>query len=270
VQFFTRETGTDASLGNVLIEAQRLINGTFTTITQATTDDSGSTFMWLDTSQTYKFIFTKTGYTTATANSIPGVTSYTVKLERDVDTKDYIDGINVMFTPSLEKIQSDSIINFKTFITGVSITSMTYQLLDENGTVIYTKTSTNPTGTTFNRTLNVSGYSTLTQKITYIVDGITNIKQKTYTITTIDSENFLSFMKSFNDTTDEGTNIFIWIVMFISIGGAFMIGKQIGQPTLFVIVTVGFFAFVEWMPLVYFGVLTFSSIIFWMAFGGTK
>ena len=270
VQFFTRETGTDANLDGVLIEAQQLINGSFVTITQATTDDSGATFMWLDISKSFKFIFSKTGYVTATSNSIPGVTSYTIKMQSDVDAREYIDGVNVMFLPSLTTLDDQTNQTFKTFITGPSISLMTYELIDQNGTVVYTSTSTNPTGTTFQVSLNVTPYDTLTQKITYVVDGTTNVKQRVYEIININSTNFLNYLRAFNVTTDVGTQIFIWLVLVITLGGAFLVGAKVGSPSLFVIATAGFWAYVDWIPLPYFGVITFTAIIFWMAFGGTK
>jgi hypothetical protein len=85
----------------------------------------------------------------------------------------------------------------------------------------------------------------------------------------IDSENFLAFLKSFKNSSSESDQIFKWLVMVFSIGASYLITRNAPGGALFVMIPIGFFAFVGWMPAVFAGVISISAIILWMA-GGSR
>ncbi len=271
IQFTTLEFGSSDPIENVIIEAQQLINGSFVTVSQANTDATGQTFMNLDPTISYLFIFTKEGFITATINAIPGTLSYTIRLRLSIEEFGFADGVGYQFTPVGNLLFVPDNFNFTGLISGTSISLSTYTLTDQNGTILFTDNSTNPTGTTFTTVLellNTTNITTITATITYIKDSTTTTVSKSYDITTLTNTSFVGIAQAYALNTDEESQLNRWFIMIVAIAGGLLAGRLVnlnatGAGLLMVPIT-GFFLFIGWMPINYFAVLSAASLFFFV------
>lgn len=258
VTFTTREFGTDQLLSEVIIEAQQLVNGTFTTVSQAITDESGQTFMNLDVSEEYKFIFTKDSFVTGTSFAIPQVTSYLISLKQVTTAFSFINGVSYQLLPINSVIITNNNITFSAFVSSSGLTFTNFSVITNNGTILFNATSTNPTGTTFTFTveiLNITNVTTLTSVLFYNKDGLVDSVSQTYTLQNLINGSFIAIANEYNDDDSEDAKLFRWFIMVIGIAASLMAGRVIGVNTtgaaLLIIPVVYFFNFIGWMPLNY-------------------
>ena len=272
--FTVTDKSTGSALSGVEIEVQRLINSSYVTLGQKTTTGTGQTYFYLDSSYEYKVIFTKGGYVTATAQTIPTVTTYNVKLVESSSTYSYVEGVSYAFTPSFASLYSGNSYNFTGFISGDGFTTTYYSLTLGNGTIIYSTTSSNPSGTTFNfsnyfvnNTLNTT---TITANLTYLKDGDFSSIYKTYTVYTLDNNTILQQGQVLGDDDSENSKIFRWLVIMTVITAILVAGTAVGIKTLnlMVIPAMVFFTFIGWIPWTIAAVASFISLVFYI--GGSR
>lgn len=271
ITFKTLEFGSSDPVQDVLIEAQQLINGTFITISQGNTDATGQTFMNLDALVSYKFIFTKDGFVTATINAIPGTLDYTIRLRFSIEEFSFADGVGYQFLPSNVLLFIPDNFTFSGLVSGTSISLSTFTLTDQNGFVLFTDSSTNPTGTTFStiiELLNTTNITTITSTITYVKDSTTTTVNKLYTVTSLTNTSFIGVAQNYGLNTDEESQLTRWFMMVIGLSAGLVAGRLLNLNAtgsgLLMIPIAGFFMFIGWMPLSYFSVLAAGSLFFFI------
>lgn len=270
ILFNTRDSVNDKPLGIVLIEVQQLINGSLVTLVQAQTSDDGQAFVYLDPSKEYQFIFTKTGYDQTIVNSIPGVTSYIARLQETGVEFDFFTDVNTIFYPSSSVLYNNQTYNLSAFITGSSLTSIVYSVYDQNDTLLFTQTSTNPTGTTFTFEFTPNGSITsIRQVITYYRNGDSATEQANYKVVTL-SDSFIQFLKNdFVTDKTEDSSIVRWLVMILTIGSTYLIAQTvIAAGGLVSAIVIGFFVWIAWIPTPIGAVLGFGALVLWL--GGRR
>jgi len=271
ITFTVLEFGSSDPLPLVTIEAQQLINGSFVTISQAQTDNTGKTFMNLDVLEEYTFVISKDGFLTAVINAIPGTVSYTIRLRLEVEAFIFADGVSYSLSPLTSLLFVPDNFTFTAIISGTSITLSTYTLTSDNGTVLFTATSTNPTGTTFTTTLellNSTNITTIIADLTYVRNALTTSITREYTIARLDNTTFIAIAQSFALQKDEDSNLLRWFLMIATIAGGLLAGRLLNLNAtgsgLIIIPIVFFFVFVQWMPLNYGVALAGASIFFFV------
>lgn len=273
VTFTVQDKATSASLDNVLIELQALINGTYTTLNQKYSSSSGQAFFYVDITQSYKVIFTRSGYVTATAFTIPGTTSYTVKLESSSTSYSYIDGISYNIIPSNTLVVENQSYSFGAFISGTGLTQTYFKLYWGNGTTIYSSSSTNPTGTTFGYSyllpLNPNS-SNIYINLTYIKDGVTQQIIKTYDVTVYNNASFMDTLIAYGDDTSDDAMILKWFIIMVVGTILTVMGATLGiqSVNLLLIPFVAFLTLVGWLSWAYAAVII--TIILILFVGGRK
>lgn len=257
VNFDVLEYGSSTPLVGVDLEAQYLISGSWTTIAQAQTTDTGSTYMFLDVSKEYRILLSKDGYLSSTLSTTPGTTDYTIRLKSAGTLYEYVDGINYGFSPTSSALYLNNNYTFNGIISGSSISQTTYSLITNNGTVLYSSTSTNPTGTTYSYYYdlgNTSTYTSLTATITYTVDGVTTTRTKLYSI--FGSSNAIQAAKDFGGETDEESKLFRFLVILAVEVGALILGRAFA-------ISISYFPVIALIPLTGFMMIDWLSIIYW-------
>lgn len=271
-QFTVLSQDTGAALANVLIEVQELINTSYITASSKLTGDNGKTYFYLDSSKEYKIIFSKDEYVTATAFTIPTVTTYTVKLTGDSTTFNYVNEVSYSFKPSEYLLQNNESYNFIGFISGDSLTSSNFSIVLNNGTTIYTNSNVNPTGTTYNYSYTipaVANFTQMTMTINYIIDGELFTVSKEYKVITLNEDSFIKTMQNFAESNTEESNLWKWFIVMVStvlvlISGAFL-GTSV--PLLIIPLWV-FFSFVGWVDFTFTAVISVVALI--MFLGGRR
>jgi hypothetical protein len=266
VIFVVNDLGTNNKLENVTVEAQQLVNGTYSVVGQCLTDSAGQCFLQLDSSEAYKIIFTKDNYVTATANTIPTITNYNVNLQTTTNVFDFSDGLSYMFLPGQANIYTGVNTNFSAFVSGLDITLIEYRLYDDLNNTFYSDNSTNPTGATFTQVLNVSNSTNATKVYQYlriVSNGESRILTDEYFIRTLDNSSFFAQSQSFANNEGENPELVRFFIMMIVTALSIAAGSQIiGGGTglsLFIIPVVLGFAFLGWLPSSYAGVLTVGA-----------
>jgi len=150
-----QDSSNSNALESVLVEIQTLYNGTYVTLGQKLTTGSGQTYFYLDPNLIYKLILSKDSYVSLTAETIPEIYSYTIRLDKTSTSYTYIDDLSYTFLPSFSELTINQTYNFSGFISGSSFTLIEYELYYSNGTIIYQTSSTNPTGNTFTYEYNI-------------------------------------------------------------------------------------------------------------------
>ncbi len=271
VTFEVRQFGSEILLDTVLIEAQQLVNGSFQTVSQAITDESGTTFILLDASEEYKFIFTKDGFVSGTTFAIPGVTSYFVTLRTLATAFGFIDGISYLLLPTNSILITNLNHSFSGFLSGTGLTFMSLTLTSDNGTVLFTDNSTNPTGTTFATTLellNSTSIISITADLSYVKDSVTNSIIQLYTLQNITNGSIIAIAKNFNNDESEDAQLGRWFIMIITIAGSVLVGRIVGVNTtgagLMIIPVVYLFNSLNWMPLNYAFTISLAAGVFFL------
>lgn len=273
ITFTVQDKATSAVLGNVLIELQSLINGSYTTLSQKYSSGSGTAFFYVDITDSYKVIFTKDGYVSATAVTIPGTASYTVKLESSTTAYTYIDGVSYKITPDNTLLVENSSYEFGGFISGTGITQMYFNLYWGNGTSIYSSSSTNPTGTTFGYSYQLPfnpNSSNIYINLTYIKDGTSKQILKTYDIIVYNNASFIDTMINYGGDDSDDAMILKWFIIMVVAVIITVMGTNLGMQSvnLLIIPFVAFLAYVGWLEWTYSAVIVAVTLILFV--GGKK
>lgn len=267
--FVAQQSQASVGLSGVLIELQKLINGSFVTIQQAFTGATGESFIQTDASQSYLFVFSKDGFVSATAQSIPEVLEYAVSLSSTAETFSYIDDISFSFTPIATVLDTNYTETFTGFISGTGFTSITFNVYDQNNTLLYTATSTNPTGTTFSTDIFLDNVTSLIKsEIIYIVDGVSKIVSQEYEIKQVDG--FIKTSKNYAENSDFTSKFFRFIVIMILIVSSLAIsqGDNLQEISLFVIPAFAFLSYIDFIAWYQAAALSVLAIVFYI--GGKK
>ena len=274
VTFTITDFDTRNFLEDVTIEARAIVNNSETTIQQTKTSASGVSYLILDTLVDYNFYFSKEGYTQAVIESIPGVTSYNIRLKKEAISFAFVNGVNVRYFPQTEIVYKNTTYTYKAQVQGESITSTTYTLYDNLNNTIYTSSSTNPTGSSFEYAYNLplsSNVTKLYQKIVYSINGntFTDIKEyKVYTLSSTDIENILSFGQS----TDEESQFIKFFVILIAYIITILIGMNFqftqNYVSMLTLLPTVLFTWFGWIPLLYGTVIFIATIALYI--GGNK
>jgi hypothetical protein len=267
--FVAQQSQASVGLSGVLIELQKLINGTFVTIQQAFTGATGESFIQTDASQSYLFVFSKDGFVSATAQSIPEVLEYAVSLSSTSETFSYIDDVSFSFTPITTVLDTNYTETFTGFISGTGFTSIIFNVYDQNDTLLYTDTSTNPTGTTFSTDIFINNVTSLIKtEIIYIVDGVSKTVIQQYEIKQVSG--FIVTSKDYAENTDFTSKFIRFIVIMILVVSSLAIsqGDNIQEISLFVIPAFAFLAYVGFILWYQASALSVLAIVFYL--GGKK
>lgn len=271
IQFTVLEFGNDKPLEGVVIDVRQLINGSFVTVSQGETDSSGRTYINLDPSQSYEFVFSKDGFVSAVVNSIPGTLTYTIRLKLETELFAFIDGVSYQLLPTNNILFIDEPVTFKAFISDTSITLTTYTITDDLGNTLFTDSSTNPTGTSFEfdfTPTEAQNISKIFVRLSYTKNSITNTISKDYDVVLFNETSSIGILKNFGDNSDEDSQITRWLIMVVAIAAGILAGRLVGANTtgagLLMIPITAFFAFIGWMPVTYFGVLSAASMFFFV------
>jgi len=250
--FTLQDTTTSAYIEGVIVEVQKLINGTYTTLVQKKTSGSGLVYFNLDPSQEYKVIFSKSNYVSAVATTIPLTKTYTVKLAQTSTAFEYIDSLSYSITPVSTTLETNTTYSFGAFISDTSFTSTAFSLKYGNGTEIYSSSSLNPSGTTYNYNYKIPATTNQTNIIitlTYIKDGVTKHITKTYDIHTILAGSFIETFQKYGSNTDEDSTIIRWLIMMMIIATILIFGSFIGSPQLNLLImpVILFLTYINWL-----------------------
>lgn len=270
VTFNVKDFYSNLPLENVLVEAKRIINDRKVTVQQTLTSSNGITYMNLDITKDYEFIFTKAGYAMANVNSIPTTTTYTIKLKPDVSTYEYIDGINFKISPKESIIFAPDNINFTAFISGSGISISSISITDQDNNLLFSDSSTEPTGTTFSfykEFLNTTNITHVNILLTYVVNGNTKEYYKTYDVLLLNDNEIVSFINLGKDKTEE-TQLFKFFVMItifaaVIIGFRRLDGLKDYVSGILILPTI-IFIFIEWISPLYGTILILALMLLTM------
>jgi len=270
IKFFVADA-SQASVGlrGVLIELQKLINGSWVTIQQGLTGDSGESFIQTDATESFLFIFSKDGFVSATAQSIPGVLDYSVTLSPVSEIFDYVDDISFSFTPIETNLNSNQTLNFTGFISGTGFTSSQFNIYNSSNDLIYQANSTNPTGTTFKTSIFIPINSTQYRtEIIYIIDGKTEVVSKTYFITTVTG--FINTAQDYSqDDSFSAKFIRFMVIMFLVVSSlSISRSDNISEMSLFVIPVFMFLTYIGFMMWTQAAALSVLALVFYI--GGKR
>ena len=261
---------TSNSLGNVLVDVNTIVNGSYESIQQAVTSSSGFVYFNLDPSIDYKFIFSSDGYTQAEVLSIPSVFLYTIRLKQDSDTFEYIDGVSYYFTPISSLLYNGTSYNLTSFINGVSITLSQFEVTVD-GVIVYSDTNTNPSGTTFTYPIDVINQSKIITTLTYYTEGKSNTISKEYTVQNLTDSEIMNLMNFGKDASEEAKlwRLFIMIMVFAGVSIA-SIGRESTRDYVagILLLPLILFWYVGWIGPLYGAILLIALIIMFM--GGNK
>ncbi len=148
---------------------------------------------------------------------------------------------------------------------------MSLTLTSDNGTVLFTDNSTNPTGTTFATTLellNSTSIISITADLSYVKDSVTNSIIQLYTLQNITNGSIIAIAKNFNNDESEDAQLGRWFIMIITIAGSVLVGRIVGVNTtgagLMIIPVVYLFNSLNWMPLNYAFTISLAAGVFFL------
>jgi len=274
ITFKVEDFDTGNSLDNVIIEAQKIINGSRITIQQTITTSNGNAYLLLDGLEDFNFIFSLEEYAQSTVESIPGVTSYTIRLQPEEQEFTYIDDITFRFIPSNSFLKYNVFEEVRAFISGTGISSSRLKITSDNGTLIYNNNSINPTGTTFVTSFNVSNSSNteyVVLNLTYIKEGLTKSVYKKYTYRG-ELKGILQDLEEVNDDNTEDTKILRLFIIMTTVSGFALISSsnQTSRDyiSLIMLLPIIVFGFIGWIPWFFTIALIILGLIFFL--GGNK
>lgn len=273
ITFDVKEFDTGNPLENVVIEARKILNGSKVTVQQTVTTSTGTAYLYLDGLEDFEFIFSKDGYTQAKVESIPTVTSYTVRLKESSTQYKYLNDVNYRFLPSASILLYNQSYDFEAFLSGTSITTSSLIVKDNLDNTIFSDTSTNPTGTTFSfsETVNNSNVDTLTFNLTYVKDGqsFTNLRQYEFRG---NYSGLFQVVTNFGDEESEEFALFRFFIVLTTIAGFILIGNKFDQSrdyvSLIAILPLMFFGYFGWIPWTFTIVLSIAALVLYL--GGNK
>ena len=140
--------------------------------------------------------------------------------------------------------------------------------------MLYSDTSTNLTGTTFDYSkqfLNDSNITTVTMNIQYILEGNTKYISRTFNVFSLADSGVKKF-DDFGEDTDEEAKLLRCFIIITTFASFIILGAR-GQQTrdfvsLITIVPLIIFTFVGWIPSLYATIMFLVMIVFFM--GGNK
>ena len=271
--FTLEEFASTEKLSGVLVEVQKLLNGSYTTLIQKLTSTNGIVFYNLDANNEYKIIFSKDGYVSSTATTIPNTLTYTVKLKEDTEAFEYIDTLSYSFTPTNKMLNDNETYSLTAFISDTSFTQTNLVITYGNGSILYDSTSTNPTGNTFvyNHFIPAGTNETkIIMTLNYIRDGVAESIVKEFNIISYTEGSMIKTFNDFGKRTDETSLLIKLFIMFIIITGVIIFGAILGVPTvnLMIVPVILGFTFVGWLDWVFGAVISFIAIVFFI--GGRR
>lgn len=274
ITFSVTDIATRQYLEGVTVEARRSIGNETITIQQTKTSSTGIAYLILDELKDYEYIFTKDGYTQAIINSIPGVTTYNVRLNQEGETFTFLNGVNIRYYPQTAQLYQNTSYNFTTQVTADSITRIEYLLLNSSGGVIDGINSTNPTGSTFTTNFNIPidyDSNSITSQIVVYINGESFTHSKKWVVAGV-LQGELKAFQDFGKSTDEEYILMKFFIIIVTYLVVIILGNKNPITRDFVsiiaILPTVIYAFLGWIPLLYATVISIALFILYL--GGNK
>ncbi len=167
--------GRSNALQDVDVSGTRVISGSTTTVAQGTTDASGIVTFWINPDFQHRLTFIKTGYETLIETLTPTQTLYTITMgtESETNVTDNSEGVVIIILPQGSFLDLNTFYTFKYIINSsvLDLDEFGFELFYNNGTSIYSDTSTTSTGGTLDKSFNTSNQSRITMDYYYIINS---------------------------------------------------------------------------------------------------
>ena len=253
-----------------LISMRQSIGGTFTTISQKTTDATGQASFYLTKDEQFNAIIEKTEYSTRNASIIPTTNPYNVILKINLETIfkyiSPISGVVYSYSPTSQLLNdTEQLIKFELFISSADGLLSYYGIKHFNN---ITNITTSPSGGTANISLNFTNQESV--NITYFFKASNNDLFEQTIIYNFGNLNFTNTtnINNFEIVGQEINGLWKIIIIVLAVIMLLLVAYEIGLPVLGygIIVTsiFVFFAVVGWIsfiiPIVA-GVLAVLSLI---------
>jgi hypothetical protein len=266
------------TLTGVYVLVERSISGSYVYVEQGYTDSAGAVTFFLNPDYTYRFTFTKAGYTDSTLTIKPTQTTYTVTLGQVItETKSYYAGVTYDIGPAESTVANETDVTF-TFNTSsgyYSLEESGFVLTNKSGTYLGANSCSGETGCIASKTINTANHTYIVMDYYWIIhdddeDKYMNGSRSWYVLKTgtrkssltMATEDIAKLGSGFGDFTR--AIIMIVIIMFI-VGSLTYYSGVYSPMAIIALITalVGFFDFglnfiPEWGAVPHF--------IFWLMF----
>jgi hypothetical protein len=248
---------------------EKLISGTYTTVAEGVTDDSGSAVFYLNPNTFYRMTFSKSGYSTETVTLRPIQSQYEIVLDSTITVayNNTWDGVIVLLHPTKNVFSYTDNITFIYNITDYYSSLSSFTVNITNGTnILFFGNSSNSAGGKLNYSVwNLAPYSntTLTMTAKFTRHGFpTATLTRNFTITLYSPGNYTLYdglvRLSRGEGMDKGTATLIALVIIaIMMTGAGLVVGTVGAGTVGLIglVIAGYIGSLDW------GFLGFVAIL---------
>jgi len=179
---FQVTSGQSSLVQGADVTATRVIGGVDTTVAQGTTDSAGTVTFWLNPDFVHTFTFSKTGFVSVVETITPTQTFYTINMgEAAAVITNEAKGVVITTFPQGSFLDSDTIYIFNYTInsTELVLDEFGFELFYNNGTSIFSDSSTVSTGGTLTKSFNTSN-ETRVEMTYYYITNSTRINGTTY------------------------------------------------------------------------------------------
>jgi len=246
---------------------KKMISGSWTTVEQENTDDSGLATFFVDPDTDYQFTFSKTGYPSETVVLRPTTSEiYTITLGSIGDdfTQPFGAGINYSFTPTGDlKNSTDYDFRFQMTSSYWTITGCTLSVQGDGVTISSSSTSYDSDSCDITITENSGTYSTMTSYVVYSLNSTNQIVRRDYSVKNrytgqFSLSNFIDDLKGFAGAGfNDFTRMIIAFIVIMVIVGGLSYKAEIREPE----VLIGIFIALTWfMSYIGFFTLNFPAI----------
>ncbi len=199
-------------LGEVIVNATRLISGETVLVGQGITDAAGTVTFWLNPDFVHNIGFEAEGFDVLFFSVAPTQTIYTIVLgSTNVVSSGYLRGMSFLITPQDGFLYEHTLHNFTFDLTSNhwALDSFGFNLSFSNGTVIGTVSSSSVTGGVLSiNDVNVSNDTGIVMQPYFIVEGVTTLVNlpRIWRIQEIEGTEFSiwNFFTNLNTFTDDG------------------------------------------------------------------
>ncbi len=175
--------GQSNAISGVSVGGTRVLEGTDRLVTQGTTDAAGTVTFWLNPDFLHTFTYIKSGFETVIESLFPTQTLYTVTMGTSggVVVTDDAEGVVITTLPQGSYLDSNTFYDFTYNINSsvLSLDEYGFELFYNNGTSIYSESSTTSIGGILDKSFNVSNESRILMTYYYITNS-TRINGSTY------------------------------------------------------------------------------------------
>jgi len=167
--------GQSNALEGVSVGATRTLEGSDQSVAQGTTDAAGTVTFWLNPDFLHRFTYVKSGFETVIESLFPTQTLYTITMggSETQGINDTAEGVVITTLPQGSFLDMNTLYTFAYIInsTSLDLDEFGFELFYNNGTSIYSDTSTASAGGTLSKSFNTSNETRLSMNYYYITDG---------------------------------------------------------------------------------------------------